>query len=819
MKRSILFLAAAVLASSCFGITSWGADFYDINDVPWEGAKPYINKVADLELMVGDIHPTTGKPRFRSKENVSYCETTQLAYACLKKTGKLIKSDVDLVSKWTHVLKSFNIPQWAYECVSYALENEVLSLTDVSRFMKKDGNKITNGYASRESVAVIFGKMLKNNYPVNDNANLTFSDKASISSTSVPYVDLLARLGILVGDTDNNFTPKTYINRAEMAVLTSKTYEVLNGGTVPSNNGNANNQTTPVETEGTISGTISSIEDYGSNKLLSVTTTDGKQQGFMVNSTTYIVKGNSAEQVALAQLKKDMQVTVDFAGAKVNVIRVTSEIEDVTTEEKGVVDELTAQRIYLKNSLDKIISFTISADCEFTLDGKSRTMKEVFDAFEDNGMEAVLTIDASGYVTKAVMKTVEAEAYTGILVSIDREELNYKEKTGAKVQAYQWSNDPEIKYENKSSSIAKVQDYAVKKTLYVKFYLDSRERIKKLYVSEDKFSATSDKDDTMTGTVLSWSEKGNLSIRRLTNKDKETFTTTDDTKYYLDGKSSTENQVRRDYNKTDSNGDDYYVKVIFNSKDEVAKLYGSSKKSKIDGADYKKQYDGELIYLQTTSVKIDDGTSTRKEFTLSGDIEYYLDNKTSDAKSIKQAYADNDQELYVTIYVDDDDEVIRIEASKKRSGIERDESGTIKSISKSSITLGRNDDYDLDKDVKIKWDDSSISLSDFIDIVDDGDLTIKGELKVKSGNVTEIRAYTELASGQLAGVDYTDKYIKIETRDDTYKFILESRGVECSGTHKEVKDLEVAYKDGDDFKIELTFNDEGLVKKIYNSKK
>ena len=64
-------------------------------------------------------------------------------------------------------MQGYNIPAWAYESVSYALENNIISLTDTSRFVTQKNGVVTNNYASRESVAVIFGKFLSHLYTVN----------------------------------------------------------------------------------------------------------------------------------------------------------------------------------------------------------------------------------------------------------------------------------------------------------------------------------------------------------------------------------------------------------------------------------------------------------------------------------------------------------------------------------------------------------------------------------------------------------------------------------------------------------------------------
>ena len=159
------------MASSCFG-----ADFKDIDDVPWDGAKTFIKNVADLGLMVGD-EDDYGKKVFRSKDKVTYCETMQLAYSIMDKTNK--KGDTSgLVSKWRTIMSGNKIPEWAYPAVSYGLDNGIVSISDVSRFMSASG---ANNFATREDVAVIIGKTLGTIYSVDKNATLTFKDKSKVA--------------------------------------------------------------------------------------------------------------------------------------------------------------------------------------------------------------------------------------------------------------------------------------------------------------------------------------------------------------------------------------------------------------------------------------------------------------------------------------------------------------------------------------------------------------------------------------------------------------------------------------------------------------
>lgn len=801
-------MIATMMMVSCFGVTGYAADFYDIDSVPWDGAKTYISSVADKGLMVGDIDPDNGKKRFRAKAKVTYCETTQLAYTVLKNAGKLNTSGTNLSSKWTHVMKSYNIPNWAYESVAYALENNVISLTDVSRFMTKKGNTVKDNYASRESVAVIFGKMLGNLYTLNNNASLSYLDKSSIASTSVPYVDLLSRLGILVGDTDNNFTPKAYINRAEMAVIAAKAYDVLGGS------GGTTNTAPVQEAAQEITGTVSSIEQYGDSKLLAVTASNGQRQGFMINSTTYVLQGNSTTQLNIGNITVGASVTITYEGAQVKVIRLMSDVQN-TTQVKGTVDEITNTRVYVLKSDSKIDSFYFADNCTYTLEGKSTTMKSIFDAYEDNKLGVTLTLDSASYVSKAEFTKTAETSYTGTLVSIDDDELGYKKSSSSKTEYYSWISDPTILLENKSSTISKIKTANKSDTLYVKFYLDSNDKIKKVLVSTDKFSSTNDGD--ITGTVTSLSDE-KVKLKRTDNKETESYTFNSSIKYYLDGEESTYKKVNAAYDTASDKSKNFYVKVVLNSSDKVTKLYASTDKSNLDGDSYDTTIDGILISIDADSLRVEESNGKRYSYDMADDVTYLLEDKSSTLKAIESARKDaasDSDDLYVTIYLNSSKKVVKVKASEDESNSSNN--GTIKSMTKSKITIKGESSRDISSKVKITLDGDSMDLSDMVDAVGDSDRTFEAELTTSGGEVTKIVAETVYASGELLNLVTGDREIKIKTDEGKFTYTIKSSSIDCSGKYDNVQDLVGAVNDGEDLIVQLTIKD-GKVTEIYSKK-
>lgn len=216
-----------------------------------------------------------GKKVFRARDKVSYCETMQLVYTLMKEyTGKGV--DPAVVTKYTSVMSGYKIPSWAYDAVAYGLENSIVTINDIPGFITSKG---TNANATRQDVAIMLGRALKVLESVNNDAKLSFKDASSAASVAVPYIDLLNRLGIITGDSDGNFNPKNHINRAETAVIVSKTHELIkskknsnnNNNSSNNNNGNSSSVIKPMETKSS-TGTVTGVATVNGSVTLNINT-------------------------------------------------------------------------------------------------------------------------------------------------------------------------------------------------------------------------------------------------------------------------------------------------------------------------------------------------------------------------------------------------------------------------------------------------------------------------------------------------------------------------------------------------------------------
>lgn len=390
VKKSFvaIFSAAAIAVSSLGSTIAYGSVFADINDVPWSGAVTYIDEAYSLGLMAGYVE--NNQRYCKPKNNVTYCEAVQLMYAIMSShSGTSVNSSV--VTKWTSTMAANNIPSWAYNAVAYALENSILTQNDISIFVSSSSNQ---NYAKREDVAVIFGKALAKVYSLASNPTISYADKAKVATTSVPYLELLNRLNIMVGDANNNFNPKVNINRAEMSVLVTKAYNTLKGNT----NTNTN---TPTGTVTQYSGKVSEKTSSGSGYSITVTSS-GKSNTFTTTSATKVTDANS-KSTTVDKIGTGDSIVAVCSGGVATAIIIMSQSSESTNSVKGTINSISDSRISIKTS-SKTTSYDIEDDeITVTIDGSNSSLSSLVSKFKGgSNFTATVYLDSDDTVTKIV---------------------------------------------------------------------------------------------------------------------------------------------------------------------------------------------------------------------------------------------------------------------------------------------------------------------------------------------------------------------------------------------------------------------------------
>lgn len=713
MKKTFLAAVfAATIAVSGLGSTSaYASVFSDINTVPWPEAAQYIDEAYNLGLMAGYVE--NGQRYCKPNNNVTYCEAVQLMYAIMSSyTGTSVSSSV--VTKWTSTMVSANIPSWAYNAVAYALENSILSTKDISIFMASSS---TQNNARREDIAVIFGKALSKVYGLSSSPTLTYADKSQIASTSVPYVELLNRLNIMVGDANNKFNPKVNINKAEMSVIVTKTYNALKSG-----GGSTTNPGTVVQ----YAGKITEITSSGSGYSVSVSV-NGSTKKFTANATTSVT-GADGKSSSVAKLSTGDSVVAVCKGDVASTIIVMSEGEESTTSKSGTINNITEDEIVLKTSSGNKTYDIEDSDITVTIDGSSSSLSSLVNKFKGGtNYSAKVYINDDDEVTKI-------EATKGSSTG-DYDKDAIKTFTSSYVKTYnddkyEFPDEPEdvdftldgddIDYDDLKDKFEELDDD--EQMIIDDYELDrDDEYLESLdVVIEDlETSLSSESDKSGLVTDISRSE---VEI----NDDKSyDFADEDDIdSLKLDGeKYDTDEDGLEEFVKDIEDEDDVYIELTLNSKNKITKAVAYTCSTEdVTIEDIDDMEDDEISgyeYSSSTSVNIVDG-----------------DSSITSTSKLEKAVEDDGKEIEAVLVINDDDEIVAITGYVSAINDAKVDTFKVKDdpedcylildISTSSVKYYFDDEWSikdiesLEDDFKDDYDKATITLTDEGKIEDEG---------------------------------------------------------------------------------------------------
>ncbi len=649
MKRFVALTLAAVMSAG-MAMNVSAASFSDINNVPWEGAKEYINNAADLGLMVGDTD-SKGQKVFRAKDKITYCEAMQLAYSVLKGSDSL-KTSVDAQAKWKSTMQSANIPEWAYPAVSYGLETGVLSANDIKIFMKSAG---VNRDATRENVAVIFGKALSHISDVNTSATLTFKDKDEITATSVPYIDLLARLNILVGDDNGSFNPKNYINRAEMAVIASKSYNKINDIKKES----AAQQSGAVQS---IKGTIILTDNGSSQKTIAISdSTTRSVSTYTINSSTPVITldgvAKSYDDISLGDV-----VTVAVSNGVVVSIVINEDKADVSEEElstatEGYLNNITSYAVTLDTESGKQARYEFASNPRITLNGGLISKDDLYNYVTDRHyIYAELTLDSTGKIVslETSFKDVEGEltnvkdGYVYVKLEYGGKSKSVKVEVASDCQFYL---DSEKISDTKAEKLFTEED---KKGYYAVVEVNSNDKAKKVEIFHDTYT----NGELVSISASDIEMKSNFG--RTVNYEFD-----DEAKFYLNGSESTYKKIRDALSSSDM-----LVTLEFDG-DLVTSVKAQQK-----------EIQGKLDTVDDKAIIIIDSNNNEVILKISGNMKCTLNDEEIAYTNLKRFFKETENTVVANVKLNDDLTVSSIIANEGS-----DYEGELVSLTSSSITF------------------------------------------------------------------------------------------------------------------------------------
>mgnify|MGYP000239371065 FL=1 len=760
MKKTKQILTLATTASLLMGSISVPAyaatTFVDINTVTWSGFKPFLNQAAELGLMSG--YEENGKRYCKPRNNVTYCEAVQLMYSIMKAYTKQDVNDAT-VTKWKPVISAYNIPTWAYKATAYGLENSILTTAELNKL--QGGTKAAN----REDVGVIFGKAMDTvkGYDVKSGATLGYADKDAISATAVPYLELLYRVNLMVGDSDNKFNPKKNITRAEMAVLSVKSYNKL-----VENKGTETNRKTAT-------GTVTDCKTMQNGDIFLTMTASGSSLSLFGVKGKVTAKYNG-QTIALSDIKTGDTVKVTYEGQYMSSITVTYSKNGIkqTTEKKYELKDITDSKITVKDgSTEK--KFYLDDDVEIRLNGKKSTVSKLSRALEDTSYDVTLTLDKDEYVLKVVAVVNANNPTDGTVTDVEDDEITIK--SGKKEYTYTLASDVEVTYNGNTMKFSKFQRNYDDSNFVVSLKLDKNNR-----VSEIKITSM---EDDYNGTLTFLNSKR---IEFTAGSKTYQYNLSDDVTVRIDGKKSSVSALRESYR----DGKAYTVSVDTNRDDEVTELLAVSK--------FSSNNKGKLSKISKRELTI---VAKEKDYTygLADDVDVTINGKNRDVSDLIDSY--KDYSFNVTLGFDKNGDVCEItaEMADAKEGYLRDLVEDKRTITVTAA--GLNIKMDLASSVTVKLGGESISLTKLNSELDYayGDSQIYVELGYNgSGEVKTITAFWEDARGELVSVDR--RADEIEVRIDGSK-----KTFEISTRAEFVYKLSAA-ADADDYKRNLRYDED-----------
>lgn len=522
MKRKMAMALAAVLVAGSLPVTASAATFTDINEVSW--ASSTIQAVSDKGLINGYEDGT-----FRAKNNVTYSEAMVMVYNLMSKTGNLKASATNTLPIYQSVLNTYKIPTWSQSTVAYGLSAQILMAADLPKFTT---NGVSNP-ATRQDVAVMFGRALSEKYDIYAGTGVNYNDVWRISDEAMPYVDLLTRLGIVTGDDSGNFNPTANITRAEMAVMMNKTYDLLSN---------------ELANTGEITEIVNHDGDYYD---VDVKMDNGERNRLTLSDDNISVYNkDGSRELPISSLTKGDRVSLVFDGLVITKIYLLD--EEASAQEKydavGYIYSLKDGYLNLESeNTGETTKYKINTNCTYYLDGKKTTESAIKDVIDDNSDKYVYAglytetknekVDGKRQdvlYANAVYVTVKDEyTQTGEVTDFTSTTVYYKASGSNARKSADFASDCEFYIGDKKSSAKDLEEMAESGTVYVKVTVNSKGKATKIVMTEDKFT---DNTASSTYTVKGFNKDRIIVSRGGTSTTYEFGSTSDITFYIWEGK-------------------------------------------------------------------------------------------------------------------------------------------------------------------------------------------------------------------------------------------------------------------------------------------
>lgn len=661
MKRKMAMALAAVLVAGSLPVTASAATFTDINEVSW--ASSTIQAVSDKGLINGYEDGT-----FRAKNNVTYSEAMVMVYNLMSKTGNLKASATNTLPIYQSVLNTYKIPTWSQSTVAYGLSAQILMAADLPKFTT---NGVSNP-ATRQDVAVMFGRALSEKYDIYAGTGVNYNDVWRISDEAMPYVDLLTRLGIVTGDDSGNFNPTANITRAEMAVMMNKTYDLLSN---------------ELANTGEITEIVNHDGDYYD---VDVKMDNGERNRLTLSDDNISVYNkDGSRELPISSLSKGDKVSLVFDGLVITKIYLLD--EETSAQAKydvtGYIYSLKDSEVNFESeNTGETSKYKLDENCTYYLDGKKVTRKDLQNTIDDNSdkyayaglMTRTENEKVNGkredvtYVTAMYVTIMDEYTHTGEVTDFSSSSVSYKMSGSNANKDAKFASGCEFYIGDKKSDVDDLEKLADSGTTYIKITVNKDGKATKIIMAEDKFQDTSTVNATyrvkgITDDYIRVSEGGESVEYSFGSKSDVAFYIWDDNKDRFDEVDfdEAEDFCDADHEDEDENPLDVYARIGFRDGKKVSSVYLATEDEKeaAFGEAESSERKGTVESIKDSKLKF---KTSSTEYTLASkydEDDLKIGGAQTQSLTVLNRMANcDDVTLYAEIKADGDNKITEIEA-------------------------------------------------------------------------------------------------------------------------------------------------------------
>ena len=442
-SKKITSLALATIIA--IGSTSaYAANFKDVSKGHW--AKNSIDKGNELGLLSGYEDGT-----FKPEKSIARIEAISLAGRAMN----LKQSEIDeAVAKHKKTILDNGFDAWAVPDLSVALSEGIIDESILKRLYHDNGSF---SLSSREEAVIYMAKAMglqEEAEALGNDIKLPFKDNNKINKSAKPYVYLLNKHNIIVGDENGYFNPGDAINRASMSVVVSSAYDFIQQKKTDDEVKPEKPEDGKEYIQGKISKTFSALgEDH-----IVIVNAKGDILNYKLDEKSELKLDGKA--ISHADLIEGLEVKITVKDDKdsQNSIIKTLEAENKIERINGVLydfEDSTNRTLTIEhkeNGVSKRRTINLKSDTRIFLDGKEARLSDLRNQDRINIR-----------LTNNVIDIIEAEAYIreveGVLKNVDTVDSKYidiKTEDGTEVR-YKLAESFDVIRNKKSSNLGELR--------------------------------------------------------------------------------------------------------------------------------------------------------------------------------------------------------------------------------------------------------------------------------------------------------------------------------------------------------------------------